>query len=104
MVAGLEQKLAHFNRKERFLLVGQALGNPGFTVGAAFRRSLAALLDRPVPKDAYCAMDYHLDWLFAALLWAEGKVHPGPPCQAVVRHPGAPGSTVEGGDRRQFHE
>ncbi len=77
MVAGLEQKLAHFNRKERFLLVGQALGNPGFTVGAAFRRSLAALLDRPVPKDAYCAMDYHLDWLFAALLWAEGKVHPG---------------------------
>ena len=24
-----------------------------------------------------------------------------PPCQAVVRHPGAPGSTVEGGDRRQ---
>ena len=27
-----------------------------------------------------------------------------PPCQAVVRHPGAPGSTVEGGDRRQFRE
>src|SRR5664279_3302207 len=23
-----------------------------------------------------------------------------PPCQAVVRHPGAPGSTVEGDDRR----
>ena len=27
--------------------------------------------------------------------------HAAPPCQAVVRHPGAPGSTVEGGDRRQ---
>ena len=27
-----------------------------------------------------------------------------PPCQAVARHPGAPGSTVEGGDRRQFRE
>lgn len=22
-------------------------------------------------------MDYHLDWIFAAAMWAEGKVHPG---------------------------
>jgi hypothetical protein len=77
MLTELEQKLAHFNRKERFLLVGQALGNAGFTVGAAFRDTLAELLGRPVPHDAYCAMDYHLDWLFAAVMWAEGKVHPG---------------------------
>ena len=77
MLTELEQKLAHFNRKERFLLVGQALGNPGFTLGAAFRDTLAELLGRPVPQNAYCAMDYHLDWLFAAVTWAEGKVHPG---------------------------
>ena len=77
MLEELEQKLAHFNRKERFLLVGQALGNPTFSLGSPFRRTLAELLERPVPPDAYCAMDYHLDWLFAAVMWAEGKVHPG---------------------------
>jgi hypothetical protein len=77
MLTELEQKLAHFNRKERFLLVGQALGNPAFALGEPFRNSLAELLHRPVPHEAYCAMDYHLDWLFAAVMWAEGKVHPG---------------------------
>ncbi len=37
--------------------------------------------------------------------WINQPAHEAaPPCQAVVRHPGAPGSTVEGGDRRQFRE
>ena len=77
MLNSLEQRLASFNRKERFLLVGQALGNSAFTLGDTFRQQLAQVLQREVPEDAYCAMDYHLDWLFAALMWAEGFVHPG---------------------------
>jgi len=68
-VTALLDHLQRFNRKERFLLVGQALGNPTFTLGKHFAGSLADKLARPVPQTAYCAMDYHLDWLFAALVW-----------------------------------
>ncbi|GGF36420.1 hypothetical protein GCM10011519_07430 [Marmoricola endophyticus] len=77
MLTNMEQRLASFNRKERFLLVGQALGNAAFTLGETFRLQLGDVLKRDVPANAYCAMDYHLDWLFAALMWAEGLAHPG---------------------------
>jgi hypothetical protein len=33
----LVEHLRAFNRKERFLLVGQALGNPHFALGDSFR-------------------------------------------------------------------
>ncbi len=68
----MEQLIEHiqrFNRKERFILVGQALGNPSFVLGREFKTKLADCLQRAIPDDAYCAMDYHLDWLFAALTW-----------------------------------
>jgi hypothetical protein len=77
VITDLKGRLASFNRKERFLLVGQSLGNPAFVLGSDFRERLGALLGRPVPEDAYCAMDYHLDWLYASLMWATGQVHPG---------------------------
>ena len=62
----MEQLIEHiqrFNRKERFILVGQALGNPSFVLGREFKTKLADCLQRAIPDDAYCAMDYHLDWL-----------------------------------------
>ncbi len=62
--------LQSFNRKERFYLVGTALGNPGFRLGDDFREMLHAAIGQIVPKDAFVAMDYHLDWIYASLFLA----------------------------------
>jgi hypothetical protein len=75
----LSQALGAFNRKERFLLVGWALDRAEFTLGAEFRERLGEVCGTTVPDDAFVAMDYHLDWLYAALLWADGKAKPGVP-------------------------
>ena len=61
-----------FNRKERFFLIAHALGQsasgePAFSLSDSFRKDLS------IPADAcriFVAMDYHLDWLQAALSWA----------------------------------
>ena len=67
--------LESFNRKERFFLVAQALGQernnkPAFTLSDDFRRELEQKLefDFEIPPDAFVAMDYHLDWLQAGLV------------------------------------
>jgi|SRR5579864_1436823 len=74
--------LRQFNRKERFFLVGWALGNPAFTLGESFRSVLQKHLQLVVgiPGDAFVAMDYHLEWLYAALRLASngGKAGPFP--------------------------
>ena len=61
--------LNHFNRKERFFLVGQALGNREFSLDARFRKELGDEIGVEIPGNAFVAMDYHLDWI-AASLWA----------------------------------
>ena len=62
--------LESFNRKERFFLIAHALGlqsdsgEPAFSLSDSFRKDLS------IPADAcriFVAMDYHLDWLQAAL-------------------------------------
>ncbi len=72
--------LESFNRKERFFLVGWALGNREFRLSPAFRRVLSSSLDLDVPAESFVAMDYHLDWIYAsAFLAATGDtntVHP----------------------------
>ena len=61
------QTLEALNRKERFFLVGAALGNPTFRLSKTFRKSLAAAsIGQTVPSDALVFMDYHLDWIHAA--------------------------------------
>jgi len=59
--------LRTLNAKERFFLLGHALGNPQFTLTEQFRFKLGELLSVRIPEDAFCGMDYHLDWLYAAL-------------------------------------
>ena len=61
--------LESFNRKERFFLVGQALGNPKFQLSDGFRSMLGGqdAFGIVPPKDALVFMDYHLDWLHASL-------------------------------------
>lgn len=63
----LLQHLSEFNRKERFYLVGMALGNQDFRLSEEFRRTLGQHLGLQIPADAFTAMDYHLDWLAASL-------------------------------------
>ncbi len=65
----LMKLLSRFNRKERFFLVGQALGNKEFSLAASFREELSKVIGIKVPSGTFAAMDYHLDWI-AASLWA----------------------------------
>ena len=61
----LLELLESFNRKERFFLIRHALGN--FQLSNEFRRELGDAISLPIPRNAFAAMDYHLEWLTAAL-------------------------------------
>lgn len=68
--------LESFNRKERFFLVAQVLGQedgagePAFTLHPKFRDELGRKIGVEIPIEAFVAMDYHLDWLQAGLTLA----------------------------------
>ena len=64
--------LKSFNRKERFLLLCDALGfdNQTFPLAEDFINKLSGRIGHEIPRDAYAAMDYHLDWLQMALYLA----------------------------------
>jgi len=70
-----------FNRKERYFLVKYAMsgekdGNKdeGFKLAENFRAALKDTLGGiDIPENAYAAMDYHLDWVFASLELAFGN-------------------------------
>lgn len=68
----LIEYLESFNRKERFFLVGEALGKPTFELSSRFRSRLGAAFDLSIPRDALVAMDYHLDWIYASLVLNAG--------------------------------
>lgn len=63
----LIEQLRRLNRRERFILLRDALGAETFTLDADFRERLGRAIDRDVPADAFVAMDYPLDWLAVAL-------------------------------------
>ncbi len=67
----LIQLLKSFNRKERFFLVGQALGKKEFRVSDDFRKIISYKIGIDIPVDAFAAMDYHLDWIYASLYCSE---------------------------------
>ena len=70
---GFIENLKSFNRKERFYLVGMALGNKEFNefnVSRHFAEKLSETFGLHVPENAFCAMDYHLDWIYASLFLA----------------------------------
>ncbi len=58
--------LRRFDRKERFYLIGWALGRPTFQLDDGFRKSLGSKLGLGIPPVAFVAMDYHLNWIYAA--------------------------------------
>ena len=65
--------LESFNRKERFFLISHALGAMKFPLTDSFQEQLEKNnIEVPRdPKNALIAMDYHLDWLHAALILAD---------------------------------
>ena len=63
----LIEVLEQFNRKERFFLIGQALGNEDFPLSKSFRKALGEEIGIDIPRGAFAAMDYHLDWIAASL-------------------------------------
>jgi len=71
----LIQILKSFNRKERFYLISQVLGNKNFTLSDSFRKQLSNKLGLEIPSNTFTAMDYHIDWIYASLKYFnEGKV------------------------------
>jgi hypothetical protein len=69
--------LRSFNRKERFLLLQWVLDRPGFPLGEGFRMKLEEACELELSGETVVAMDYHLDWLYAALRWARDDLVPG---------------------------
>ncbi|MBZ8132980.1 hypothetical protein [Afifella sp. IM 167] len=71
MSTTLAEVLKAFNRKERYWLLRDALGSAGAEVPLSqdFQAKLSAKIGRDVPCDAWWAMDYHIDWFFAALVY-----------------------------------
>jgi len=59
--------LRRFNSKERFYLVGHLLGNSEFLLASDSVDQISGELDISIPKGAFAAMDFHLDWLYASL-------------------------------------
>jgi hypothetical protein len=67
-VASLEYRLSRFNAKERFALIQRVLGTP-FAPHPDFVEEVLTKCDIATkPQSIFCAMDYHLDWLYAALM------------------------------------
>ncbi|MXY43435.1 MAG: hypothetical protein F4Y50_05155 [Dehalococcoidia bacterium] len=70
----LIEQLRRLNRRERFILLRDALGAETFTLDADFRQRLGQAIDRDVPTDAFVALDYPLDWLALALAQPGGAM------------------------------
>ena len=65
----LVECLKLFNRKERYWLIRNALGQDGgeLPLSESFRRNLGKEIGTEIPADTWWALDYHIDWLFGAL-------------------------------------
>lgn len=69
-MAPLTDCLERFNRKERNLLIRDALAlSPGKppSLSVGFRERIGEALDCRVPDNAWWATDYHLNWIAGAL-------------------------------------
>ena len=70
--------LRSFNRKERFILLQEALGADTFCLDDDFRKRLGEAVGVTIPADAFVAMDYHLDWIQMSLYLAATPAPPSP--------------------------
>jgi hypothetical protein len=79
-VSDLLETLEAFNRKERFFLFSYATGNSdrGLRLSDDFRNDLGKAMRVDVPPGAKGYIDYHIDWLHAAVLLARDPGGPMP--------------------------
>jgi hypothetical protein len=54
------------NSKERFYLFIHAIGTPRLNLSKGFIDSIQQLIKKTIPNDYFSAIDYHLNWLYAA--------------------------------------
>ncbi|MFR9703992.1 hypothetical protein ACL00O_16005 [Aeromonas sanarellii] len=71
----LIKNLKSFNRKERFYLVGQMLGNPDFRMDDKQLDEISRLIGLTIPREYFAAMDYHLDWIYASLFLTQNDAN-----------------------------
>ncbi|MGE6225546.1 hypothetical protein [Aeromonas media] len=67
MSNNLIDNLKSFNRKERFYLIGQMLGNQNFRMAEKQLDKISDLIGVKISGEYFAAMDYHLDWIYASL-------------------------------------
>lgn len=86
-MSNLIDHLKSFNRKERYWLLREAVGDDAFKLSDEFRAKLQHVLDisKEIPCDAFVAMDYHLDWIAMALHRARYGVESGPIPKEEIR-------------------
>jgi hypothetical protein len=88
----LADALERFNRKERNLLIRDALGHQHIRIPLSddFRQRVAKVLDlqKEIPEDAWWGTDYHFDWLAGAL-----ALHFGDDCVCQTGRPNSHGDT-----------
>lgn len=75
MSKNLIDNLKSFNRKERFYLIGQMLGNPDFHMDETQLDEISKLIKVKIPSEYFAAMDYHLDWIYASLFLTENDAN-----------------------------
>jgi hypothetical protein len=79
VVSNLIRHLDAFNRKERFFLTTFAVGPPAVLLDSGFRDAVGHAIGLNIPPSCRWWMDYHLDWLYAALvLNDQPEPSPGP--------------------------
>ncbi len=84
-MSAIIEHLRSFNRKERFFLVGAALGNPTFQLNSAFSQRLGVAFALEAPSDVFVAMDFHMDWIYASAYLSQEGVN------ASGKHPNTAG-------------
>ena len=61
------EHMKSFNRKERFHLIGQFMGNQDFSLSNETLNIISELIGVKISTAYFSAMDYHLDWVYASL-------------------------------------
>jgi hypothetical protein len=96
-IMNLSSILSLFNRKECYWLLREALGSEQTAeLSIAFRRKISATIPVEIPSDAWWAIDYHIDWLFAAIAVDRGLM----PEQSSTRENPTTGQFLDGLPKR----
>lgn len=67
------ERLKQFNRKERYHII-KAACKDAFMLSEEFKAELKTIIKSEIPDDAFVAMDYHFDWIYASLFLAEKDI------------------------------